>query len=69
MTNNKIAELTEHELDAVSGGARVEIGPFYIDAGKGELSIGIKGVATVTFFGDGGVCGHIGGNLGHGGCI
>ncbi|MDI1266313.1 MAG: hypothetical protein PS018_23960 [bacterium] len=61
--------LTIDELDTVAGGARVEVGPFYIDVQKGEVSIGVKGVATVTVWSNGGICGHVGGSGGTGGCL
>jgi hypothetical protein len=61
--------LTIDELDTIAGGARIEVGPVYIDMQKGEVSIGVKGVATVTVWSNGGICGHLGGNSGPGGCL
>lgn len=63
-----IRELTADEISDVAGAARITIGPVYIGVGEGDvaLTIGIKGVANVTVFNDGGVCGRIAG-LG-GGC-
>ena len=65
---NAVRELTAGEIDDVAGAARITIGPIYIGVGEGDMALtfGIKGVANVTVFNDGGVCGHVSG-LG-GGC-
>ena len=66
-----IRELSATELEQVSGAFRISIGGFYLGVGEGDvlLTIGIKGVVNGTVFTDGGVCGHVGGNNGTGGCL
>jgi hypothetical protein len=67
----EIRELSMNEIDEVSGGAEVKVGPVHIFIGEGKLGIGfgvaIDGVGGFAITTDGTVCGAIKG-LG-GGCI
>jgi bacteriocin-like protein len=44
MANEKNTELTEQELDHVSGGT--DIGPVHIQAGNGFISVSVGGVGV-----------------------
>ena len=64
-----IRELSATELDEVNGAVRIQIGAFHLTiGGPVAFGIGVRGVFEAAIFGDGGMCGHIGGNGGVGGC-
>jgi hypothetical protein len=63
-----IRVLSQNEIDAVTGGATISIGPINIGVAEGNMvfGIGIEGVGAVGLLSDGSVCGVTAG--GRGGC-
>jgi bacteriocin-like protein len=68
MTNvasNTLQELSDQELDSVSGGVKVAVGPVHLVIEKGYFGFGIGNMGFWVDTSDGTAGGHIGGWSGH----